>query len=83
MGRMRNPWPAPTLKRLWLYVLSLMAGVAGWMFGYDFGRTISGATGGPWIAWLVALNGAIFCTLIAAALLDRIATMINGPVDGA
>lgn len=80
---MRTPWPAPTLKRLWLYALSLLAGVAGWILGYDFGRTIAGPTGGLWIAWLVAINGAIFCTLIVAALLDRIALMIKGPADGA
>jgi hypothetical protein len=76
-------WPTLSLKRLWLYALSLLGGLAGWVLGYDFGRAIAGPEGDLWIAWLVAFNCAIFCTLIVAALLDRIAAMISGPADGA
>lgn len=68
--------PAHTLKspRTWLaagaYVGSACAGLA---LGYDFGLR----AGGVWLAVVASVNGAVFCTILADALvssLTRVAT---------
>lgn len=56
-------------KRLWLYALSLIAGVAGGWWCFGFGRQI----GGLGLAWLLALNGGAFGALITASALDWVA----------
>lgn len=55
-------------RRWWLYALSLAAGLAAAPFGYDIGQRIAG----PLLGWVMGLNSALFCTLIAGALLDRL-----------
>jgi hypothetical protein len=70
-------WPALTRQRLWLAGLSLVAGLAAAPFGYDVGLRIAG----PLIGWIMALNVAVFCTLIAAAALDALAGLLGRGKD--
>lgn len=60
-------------RRWWLYALSLLAGLAAAPFGYDIGQRIAG----PLLGWVMGLNSALFCTLIAGALLDRLARIMG------
>jgi len=71
----RNWFPR---HRWWLYALSVLAGLAAAPFGYDVGQRIAGA----WIGWVMALNVAVFCTLIAAAALDGLARLLGRQDDG-
>lgn len=70
-------WPVVTRQRLWLAALSLVAGLAAAPFGYDIGLRIAG----PLIGWIMALNVAVFCTLIAAAALDALASRLGRRKD--
>lgn len=46
--------------RWWLRLACLLAAVVGLMYGYEFGNRISG----PWIGVLLALNCAVFASLM-------------------
>ena len=48
-----------------VYVLAAVLGV---LYGYDFGRVI----GGPLVGVVLALNGAVFCSIVAGALAERL-----------
>jgi drug/metabolite transporter (DMT)-like permease len=56
-GRNRFAWAAAAL-----------AGLAGLKYGYDFGTQVAGL----WLGILMALNGAVFCSLVAGALVERV-----------
>lgn len=47
---------------------SLLAAVAGALYSYDFGALI----GGPLVGLVLALNGAVFGSVIAGALTERL-----------
>jgi hypothetical protein len=74
---MRATWPALNKGRWWLYALSLLAGLAAAPFGYDVGQRIAGSL----IGWVMALNSAVFCTLVAGAVLDRAARLFKPDDD--
>ena len=74
---LRAAWPSLSKARWWLYALSLMAGAAAAPFGYDVGQRIAG----PLIGWVMALNSAVFCTLVAGAVLDRVSSLLKPDDD--
>lgn len=61
------PWKLQPRHAL-LAVLYGAAAVLGWRVGWDFGA----AMGGAWVSVMAALNGAVFCTLLADALASRL-----------
>jgi hypothetical protein len=56
------------------WVIGGAAALAGAWFSYDFGVLL----GGPLMGVVVAINGAAMCSLLASALLDRLAAA-RGP----
>lgn len=67
---MQPPEPAPaTPAQRWLVRLAYgLAAMLGMLASYDFGQVI----GGPWVGVVLALNGAIFCSIVAGALAERL-----------
>ena len=55
-------------RRWWAWLVVALAGVAGLWFGYDFGRQVSGMG----LGLLMAANGAVFASLLASAVVDRL-----------
>jgi hypothetical protein len=54
----------------WLVAaVSTLAALAGLVYSYDFGVQI----GGPVVGVVLALNGALFCSILAGALVERLA----------
>ena len=60
----RKPGPG----RWWAWLVVALAGVVGLWFGYDFGRQVSGMG----LGLLMAANGAVFASLLASAVVDRL-----------
>jgi drug/metabolite transporter (DMT)-like permease len=58
--------PAP--RQWWAWLVVALAGVVGLWFGYDFGRQVSGMG----LGLLMAANGAVFASLLASAVVDRL-----------
>jgi hypothetical protein len=56
------------LQRGLLRLVYVLAAVAGMVTSYDFGKLI----GGPIVGVLLALNGAIFCSIVAGALAEKL-----------
>lgn len=59
--------------RLWLWLPRLvyaLAAMIGAIYSYDFGSII----GGPLVGVVLALNGAVFCSVVAGALAERLCT---------
>lgn len=56
------------LQRALRRSLTLVAAVAGLVYGYDFGKLI----GGPIVGVVLALNGAVFCSIMAGALAEKL-----------
>ncbi len=53
----------------WLVLLVyLLAAMVGMFYCYDFGKLI----GGPIVGMVLALNGAVFCSMMAGALVDTL-----------
>jgi hypothetical protein len=48
--------------------ITVAAGLVGMLAGFDFGNRLSGML----IGALMALNGAIFCSILAAAVAERL-----------
>jgi hypothetical protein len=69
--------PMPRLKHRWnqwlQWALQLLAGVAGLKFGFDFGYRVDG----PWLGVLMALNSALFCSIMAGAVVGRLLSPRN------
>lgn len=67
-----QPMTTPQQKyrwRQWLHwTLQLLAGAAGLKFGFDFGYRLDGAG----IGILMALNSALFCSIMAGAVVERL-----------
>ena len=58
-----------TPMQRWLVRLAYgLAAAAGMVYGYDFGKVI----GGPFVGVVLALNGAVFCSIVAGALAERL-----------
>jgi hypothetical protein len=59
---------AKPLRRWLVRLVYVLAGVLGVLYGYDFGQVI----GGPIVGVVLALNGAIFCSIVAGALAEQL-----------
>jgi hypothetical protein len=60
--------PTPALQRWLLRLVYGLAAVLGMVYSYDFGKVI----GGPLVGVVLALNGAVFCSIVAGALAERL-----------
>lgn len=59
-----------TPRQRWLVRLVCgLAAAAGMVYGYDFGKVIGG---GPFVGVVLALNGALFCSVLAGALAEKL-----------
>ena len=56
------------LQRWLVRLVYLLAAVAGMVYSYDFGRII----GGPVVGVVLGLNGAVFCSIVAGALAEKL-----------
>lgn len=59
---------AGALQRGLLWGTTLLATAAGMVYGYDFGKLI----GGPVVGVVLALNAAVFCAIMASALVETL-----------
>lgn len=60
--------PATPLRRWLLRWVYGLAAVLGMVYSYDFGKVI----GGPLVGVVLALNGAVFCSIVAGALAEKL-----------
>jgi hypothetical protein len=78
-----HPMTTPQQKnrwRQWLqWALQLLAGAAGFKFGFDFGYRLDGAG----IGILMALNSALFCSIMAGAVVGRLLPLSKAERDQA
>jgi hypothetical protein len=51
-----------------VWIPTIVAGMAGLVLGYDFGNRL----GGMLIGAVLALNGALFCSILAASAAERL-----------
>jgi hypothetical protein len=58
----------PSTGRALRWLVNLGAAAAGMYYSYGFGETISG----PVVGVVLALNGAVFCSIVAGALVDQL-----------
>jgi hypothetical protein len=72
-----EPLPATPAKRWLVRGFCVLAALAGWVYSYDFGRLI----GGPFVGVVLALNGAVFCSVVAGALAERLCNLWPEPKD--
>jgi len=63
-----DPAPATPLQRWLLRLVYVLAAVTGMVYSYDFGKVI----GGPIMGVVLALNGAVFCSIVAGALAEKL-----------
>lgn len=59
---------AASARRRLVWLVGVLAGLAGGVASYGFGQQIAGL----WLALLLALNGGAFCALMAASVADRL-----------
>ncbi|HRD95684.1 MAG TPA: hypothetical protein PLA97_04670 [Rubrivivax sp.] len=57
-----------SLQRWLVRLVHLLAAMAGMVYCYDFGQRI----GGPFVGVVLALNGAVFCSIVASALVETL-----------
>lgn len=60
--------PITALQRWLLRLVALTAALLGMVYSYDFGQVI----GGPIVGVVLALNGAVFCSIVAGALAEKL-----------
>ena len=60
--------PASPLRRVLVALVYAVAAVAGALACYDFGRLI----GGPVVGVVLALNGAVFCSIVAGSAVEQL-----------
>lgn len=60
--------PSARRHRQLVWLVGMLAGLAGGVASYDFGARVAGL----WLALLLALNGGAFCALMAASVADRL-----------
>jgi hypothetical protein len=58
----------PSASRRWVWATQAVAAGVGLVLGYDFGVRISGTLLGV----VLALNGALFCSMVVDVLADRL-----------
>lgn len=63
-----DPTRTSTARRWLPRLASLLAAMAGALYSYDFGALI----GGPLVGVVLALNGAVFGSVLAGALAERL-----------
>lgn len=63
-----EPDPTTPLQRWLVRLVYVLAAVTGTLYGYDFGKVI----GGPLMGVVLALNGAVFCSIVAGALAEKL-----------
>lgn len=63
-----DPKPASPLQRVLVWLVYALAAVAGALACYDFGQVI----GGPIVGVVLALNGAVFCSIVAGAVAEEL-----------
>ncbi|HYN61762.1 MAG TPA: hypothetical protein VET87_19835 [Rubrivivax sp.] len=63
-----DPAPMSPLKRWLVRLICVLAALVGMVYSYDFGKVI----GGPLIGVVLALNGAVFCSIVAGALAEKL-----------
>jgi hypothetical protein len=63
-----EPGLAKPLQRWLLRGVYGLAAVLGMVYSYDFGTVI----GGPVVGVVLALNGAVFCSIVAGALAEKL-----------
>jgi hypothetical protein len=56
------------MQRVLVALAYALAALAGMVYSYDFGKLI----GGPVVGVVLALNGAVFCSIIAGALAEKL-----------
>lgn len=56
------------MQRWLVRLVYVLAAAAGMVYSYDFGKII----GGPLVGVVLALNGAVFCSIVAGALAERL-----------
>jgi putative effector of murein hydrolase LrgA (UPF0299 family) len=60
------------------WAVHLAAAAVGMYYSYDFGSTI----GGPVFGVVLALNGALFCSIVAGALIEQVARLRSATGPG-
>ena len=60
--------PITPMQRWLVRGVYLLAALVGLVGSYEFGRTI----GGPLVGVVLALNGALFCSIVTGALAERL-----------
>ena len=63
-----EPAPSAPLQRWLVRSVYVLAAVAGMIYSYDFGKVI----GGPVVGVVLALNGAVSCSIVAGALAEKL-----------
>jgi drug/metabolite transporter (DMT)-like permease len=65
-------------RHWWAWLVVALAGAVGLWLGYDFGRQVSGMG----LGLLMAANGAVFASLLASAVVDRLGRAKKGGREG-
>lgn len=68
MSTPSGPPQAPRPRRSLVWAITLVAGLVGLVAGFDFGNRLAGMLVGA----LMAFNGALFCSILAAAVAERV-----------
>jgi hypothetical protein len=74
-NHMKTPGNTRALRRIVIALAYVAAISAGLKYGYDFGAQISGRLLGV----VLAINGAVFCSLIVGMVTDRFARVTDEP----
>lgn len=73
-----SPSRSDKRPRHWLvWAVAALAGLAGLKFGFDVGVQVAGV----WLGVLMALNAAVFGSLMAGALVERLLRLRSSPGD--
>jgi hypothetical protein len=68
MSTPHSPTQAPRPRRPLVWTITLIAGLVGLAAGFDFGNRLAGTL----IGAVMAFNGALFCSILAAAAAERV-----------
>lgn len=68
MSTPHSPPQASRRRRPLVWAVTLIAGLIGLVAGFDFGNRLAGSLVGA----VMALNGALFCSILAAAVAERV-----------
>jgi hypothetical protein len=65
---MRSPTATVRTKRWLVWTATVIAGLVGLFCGFDFGNRLAGM----WLGAVLALNGALFCSIVVAAAAEKL-----------